>query len=129
MTNFQRFALIIVLMIFIVGVDIALCKTTNFIVDDTNRNLELLKESILKDEIEKSTKQSEKIIDKWFEYEDILSKYVEHDEIEKISSKIAIVSENTKNKEYNSALEDIIETKYLLDHIKDKYIVQLKNIF
>ena len=68
-------------------------------------------------------------MDKWNESEEKLAYFIEHDELEKISSQIAIMNENTNNKEYKLALEDNIETKFLLEHVKDKLKLKIKNVF
>lgn len=67
--------------------------------------------------------------DDWFKEEKKLSFFAEHDELEKISYAITILEENAINNEYNNALENLIEAKYWLEHVKEKDSFRLKNIF
>lgn len=129
MTNIQKILLIVGIIIFIVALDIGLCKNTDNLVDDTLVELEKIKAFLVEENFDESKKRSEALNKKWFEYEDKLSFYIEHDELEKVSSKIAIILENTINKDYKPALEDVMETTYLLEHVKDKNKLKLKNIF
>ena len=129
MDNSKKILLIIVIIIFIVGLDLILYFETDKLIDDTQGYLGNLERKLDEKNFEDSQKAAEKLNNKWFEYENILSFFIEHDEIEKVSGKVKIVKENTKNKEYETALEDVVETKYLLEHIKDKYNFTWKNIF
>lgn len=65
----------------------------------------------------------------WFKEEKKLSFFAEHDELEKISYAITILEENAINNEYNNALENLVEAKYWLEHVKEKDSFRLKNIF
>lgn len=129
MTNTQKILFIVLLMLIIIILDVCLNKCTNRLIDSTLSELGILKEFLVDEKDEESKIKGEELNKKWFEYENKLSFYIEHDELEKISAKIAIISENALNKEYESALEDVIETKYLLEHVKEKNKLKLSNIF
>ena len=98
-------------------------------INETQNDLGKLEKKLDDRDLEGIEKDAKHLNDKWFEFENILSFFIEHDEIEKISAKITIVEENTKNEEYTTALEDIVEAKFLLEHIKAKYNLTWKNIF
>lgn len=129
MSNTQKILLILGILSFIIVLDICLCKITDNLVNDTLNQLESLTENLKKEDFENSKIKSEQIKENWFEYEDKLSFFIEHDELEKISLKIAIISENSLNQAYEIALEDVVETTYLLEHVKDKLKLKLKNVF
>lgn len=67
--------------------------------------------------------------DEWFKKENKLSIYIEHDELEKVSHSIIRMEENSKNEEYNNALENGAEAIYYLNHFKEKNKFVLKNVF
>ena len=129
MDNYKKILLIIGIIIFIVGLDLVLYFETDKLINNTQSYLGNLERYLNEKNFEDSKEAAEKLNSKWFEYEKSLSFFIEHDEIEKVSGKVKIVKENTKNKEYETALEDVVETKYLLEHIKDKYNFTLKNVF
>ncbi len=80
----------------------------------------------LKKELEKKIGNLKK---EWFLEEDKLSIFSEHNELEKVSKCLIGLEENTKNEEYEIALEDGSEFIYWLNHIKEKDKLELKNIF
>lgn len=79
-----------------------------------------------KDELEKNIENLKK---DWFLKQDKLSIFSEHNELEKVSKCLIGLEENTKNEEYEIALEDGSEFVYWLNHIKEKDKLELKNIF
>lgn len=129
MSNIQKILLIFGILAFIVTLEVCLSRMTDNLVDQTLQQLENLTEILKNEDFEKSKSKSEELKQKWFEYEEKLAFFMEHDELEKISLKIAIISENSLNEAYDSALEDVIETTYLLEHVKDKLKLKIKNIF
>lgn len=129
MENWQKILLVIIIFIFILALDLILYFKTDNLIDDTLTDLSKIEKSLEKNNLEESKKKTEDINKKWFKYENVLSFFIEHDEIEKVSTKMVIIKENTKNEEYNAALEDVVETKFILKHIKDKYNLTMKNIF
>ena len=85
------------------------------------------------DEYNNFKKELEKKIENlkkdWFLKQDKLSVFSEHNELEKVSKCLIGLEENTKNEEYEIALEDGSEFIYWLNHIKEKDKLELKNIF
>jgi len=90
----------------------------------------------LKDKDELNPKDKESLNEKiellkndWFEEQNKLSIFAEHDELEKVSKCIIVLEENVKNEEYIYAMVDGKEFLYWLDHFKDKDKIEIKNIF
>ena len=129
MTNKVKVAMIILLIVFIIVLDIFIGKCTENYIKETEEYLEDLKQALIDENYEESKNKNDKLKEKWEESEEKLSYFIEHDELEKISSQIAIMHENSDNKAYKLALEDNIETKFLLEHVKDKLKLKLKNVF
>lgn len=129
MSNQVKIMLIICFIAIIIMLEIVTSNCTDEFIDKTAKELEGLKTSLLQENSEEVKKKSEKLSDIWDKSEDKLCYFIEHDELEKISSKIAIISENSTNSEYKLALEDAIETKYLLEHVKDKLKLKMRNVF
>lgn len=129
MNNTHKVLLIITIFLVIIGLEIYINTSTDKLLEDTVNKMQELKEVLKEEKYHESKNKSEELNKKWFEYENELAFFIEHDEIEKVSTKIAVILENTVNEEYKAALEDIMETSYLLEHIKDKNKLKLKNIF
>lgn len=129
MKNNVQIAMIVILIICIIALDVLVGKCTDNFINETEEYLSNLKQALIEENHTESKNKSEKLMDKWNESEEKLAYFIEHDELEKISSQIAIMNENTNNKEYKLALEDNIETKFLLEHVKDKLKLKIKNVF
>lgn len=137
----KEFFLVIFIIVFIVSLEIItnnisknsvdkIYKEINFINEDLesayikkeNNNLEEAEKKALEEKIEN-------LKNNWFEEQDKLSFFFEHDELEKVSKCVIVLEENAKNEEYTDALEDGKEFVYWLNHFKEKDSMELKNIF
>ena len=85
---------------------------------------------------EKENKENEekkqKIKDILNEFDDkyeVLSYYIEHEELEKVKTELVNIQANIETEEYKQANADINRAVFLLEHIKQKMSLQLKNIF
>lgn len=58
-----------------------------------------------------------------------LAFFIEHTELEKIETSLTSLYSSIETNEYKDAIEKINTTTFLLNHIKDKYSVNLQNIF
>lgn len=129
MNNTQKILSIFAIIIIVIILEIWLSTSIDNSVEDTLGKLQDLKQVLKEENYEGSRSKSEKLNTQWFEYENKLSLFVEHDEVEKVSAKITVILENTANGEYKAALEDVMEASFLLEHVKDKNKLKWKNIF
>jgi len=65
----------------------------------------------------------------WKKDTDKLALFVEHNELEKVSSDIVVIESNFETDEIDKVLENIAELKFLLEHIEEKNQLKLKNVF
>ena len=54
---------------------------------------------------------------------------IEHDELEKVHLYIVGIDSNINTDEYSQAIGELDKCAYILEHIEDKYSVNLDNIF
>ena len=71
----------------------------------------------------------EKVKETWNKEKNTLSLYVEHDELEKVEMYMTNVNTNIEIKEYNRAIEALDTCTFIIEHIKDKYKLEITNIF
>lgn len=90
-----------------------------------------LKEEILddKNDNEYLIKRTESIKEKWEEDNEILSYYLEHDELEKINTQIVLIRGYLESDSPQDSVPDLEECIFILKHIQDKEAFNLKNIF
>ena len=94
-------------------------------------SLRELKEGILSSENEVSEliDKTNQIYDKWEEDNQLLSYYLEHDELEKVNTQFVLVKGYLETDDPQNALPDIEEGIYILEHIKEKEKLSIKNVF
>lgn len=100
------------------------------IVEKIEEAMELSKMEELSEEMKDNMKSSIKEFkDEWYKKQDKLSMFVEHDELEKVTERLIALEENTKNGEYETALENSAEFKFWLQHFEEKEKLKIKNVF
>lgn len=78
---------------------------------------------------EKLENFSEKARDEWRKREDILSCFIEHDEVEKINTKLDVLYTQVKNEVWMDAKSTVSEVKRLVKYLEGKYELSIQNIF
>ena len=93
--------------------------------------LENLKEDLLQEEVdtEKVTGKITNIREEWEKRYQKLAYFIEHDELEKVETELSSLQANIETKEYKQGIPDLQKCIFILDHIKDKSSLQIKNIF
>ncbi len=118
---------IIIILIFILDIG-----TQNFTKDTVNEVTAIfanLKDDILKDEKTKIEEGIKKLDEKWESVHDKLAYYIEHDELEKVDSAIVKTKAYIETDDIPSAIAELDEGKFVLEHIEEKYAFNLQNIF
>ncbi len=119
--------IIVILLIFIL--DFITENNTNNVMGNLEEMLENTKENIIIENDEDMEENIEEAINFWEEKRDILSLYIEHDELEKLEMYLREIKTDIGTKEYNMAMESLETCLYVIEHIKDKYKLSIKNIF
>lgn len=139
---------VIISTIIIIAIIIGNILTQNYTTEavyNINQKLEEKKEKIIqvnesleKKEISEEQQEKEKedlksdineIISKWKEKYKILAYYIEHDELEKVNTELVSLKGNIESKEYGQGISDLERCIFILEHIKDKFALKIKNIF
>lgn len=102
---------------------------TDFIMDDTENSLGTLRQELFAEDSPKVETEIKDILNKWEEDKELLSIYIEHDELEKIETCLREINSNIETEEYNIAIQSLDTCVFLMNHIKDKYKLSIKNIF
>ncbi len=126
----EFFICIIILILIFIGNGITQGYSRNSI-ENINGKLKELTEEMNKEKVDEDVViKKEKEIDKqWEEMFSRLAYYIEHEELEKVSTNLENTKTYIKLKEYNNAIKEINEGVYILNHIEDKYSFNMQNIF
>ena len=116
---------------------------TKEVVLSMDEELENLKEDLLQEEVdtEKVAGKITNIREEWEKRYQKLAYFIEHDELEKVETEnetieiirketeLTSLQANIETKEYKQGIPDLQKCIFILDHIKDKSSLQIKNIF
>ena len=121
--------IIIVIAIFIGN--LATQDYTKKTVEQISQTLSSLKQEIIDQSVgnEQSQEKIKDINNQWDDKKNKLAYYIEHDELEKVETGLTAIKSNIQTLEYPHSIEEIDKTVFLLEHIRDKYEVNLENIF
>ena len=121
----------IIVLVCIFGLNYITQKNTDDTVQDVSSRLEMVRDEVTKSEVdkEKATLHANDAFDKWEELDDTLAYYIEHNEIEKVTTALTSVKSYVEMELYEDSVEAIDKCHYILDHITQKEMVTLDNIF
>ena len=120
----------IIILIFIIIGDIITQKYSKNSADEITKELQELETMIESNsEISTLTQKIDNIENKWNENYNKWAYFIEHEELEKVKTGIVSIKSYTKSEELGEAMNEVDKTIYILEHIVEKYKVNLKNIF
>lgn len=112
----------------IVTFNILTQKHTNNTIREMNEGLTKLKDEIL-NKSDNVLKQMEKVDNIWNRSYQTMAYYIEHDELEKVGTELATLKSNLEIQNEEEAIPLIEKTKFILEHIREKVSLNLKNVF
>ena len=120
---------IIVISIFVL--DYITQKYTDKVINEAIQDLTIIKQAMKQEGVdnEKILKQSNDNYEKWMKYHKKLAFYIEHNELEKVETNYVVGKSFLENEKYEYALSEVEKTIFVLQHINDKYSINLENIF
>lgn len=128
---YKEVIITIIIVITIVTGNILTRNYTKSSVDSMNKELAQIREELIKEERQeaKIVEQMNQIDRKWQKLSEELAYYIEHDELEKVETDLVALRANIDTQEYETGIENLDRCKFILDHIKDKEALKIKNIF
>lgn len=127
----KEIIIIISILIVVIVLNLITQNYTKHSINLLNDKLKEIKSEIEKENIENNNIQNRinETYELWQKKEKILAYYIEHDELEKIGSKLNLIRGDIQSENYDEAVSNIEETVFIFNHIEEKYKVLVKNIF
>ena len=119
----------LIILIFIIILDIILTKEIDNKIDAISNDSEILEEKIKDENTEEIIDQYDALEKEWKKTEEAFSFYLEHDELEKVGTEMTNIKSGIDTLEWNETISNIERMKFILEHLKDKMDLKLKNIF
>lgn len=120
-----------IVLLLVVLTNIITQNYTNQSVETMDRKLENLKQKLTQEEVEKEEveKEFEHTMEHWKERYKILAYYIEHDELEKVETELTSLKANIQVEQYEEGVPDLEKSIFILNHIKEKFKLNIKNVF
>jgi len=120
-----------IIIITIIILDIFTQNFTNEVIAHMNEELENLKENLVEEEVNKElvNEKIEDISNNWKSKKEKLAYYIEHDELEKVNTELTSLRANILVEEYSQGVPDLEKCIFILEHIREKTEIKVKNIF
>ena len=126
---YKEVVICIAIIIIIVSLDIFTQKYTQKTTSEITQIFADLKNEILNEDKNKIDEKVKILDEKWGKKHDRLAYYIEHDELEKVDTAIVSLKIYDETDDYSSAIAELDEGKFVLEHIQKKYAFNLVNIF
>ena len=126
---YKEMIISIILVILIFVGDFVTQKYTDNSISSFNEELQNLKNTLIERNQEKANEEIENAEKKWTDIQNVMSYYIEHNELEKVETNLAEAKSLTKSGDFVFAISAIDKTDSVLEHINEKYTFSLENIF
>ncbi len=126
---YKEMIISIILVILIFVGDFITQKYTDNSISSFNEELQNLKNTLIERNQEKANEEIENAEKKWTDIQNVMSYYIEHNELEKVETNLAEAKSLTKSGDFVFAISAIDKTDSVLEHINEKYTFSLENIF
>ncbi len=119
----------VIIVVLIVSLDIFTQGYTQRATSEITQIFKELKEEMLIENKEQIDNKVKSLDEKWGQKHDALAYYIEHDELEKVDTAIVSLKSYVETKDYSSAVAELDEGKFVLEHIQKKNAFNLENVF
>ena len=126
---FKETLICIAIVISIFVVDMFTQNFTKNAVNEVTDIFSDLKSNILNANETQINNEIKRLDEKWKNVHDKLAYYIEHDELEKVDTAIITMKAYIETNNFSSAVAELEEGKFVLEHIQEKYAFNLKNVF
>lgn len=125
---YREIVLSVILLVFIFTANFFARNFTEKSIDEVNDKLERLQTEMVADG-ERAKEEYEELERLWLDKYEILAYYIEHDELEKVSSELYQLKGSIQTGQIDEGIPTIENCKFMLSHIRDKDKFEIKNIF
>ena len=126
---YKEVVICIIIVVAIISLDIFTQKYTQKTTSEITQIFSDLKGDMLNEDKDKIVEKVRVLDEKWGKKHDRLAYYIEHDELEKVDTAIVSLKSYVETDDYSSAIAELDEGKFILEHIQKKYAFNLENIF
>lgn len=126
---FKEIVICVIIVVSIVSLDVFTQRYTQKTTSEITDVVADLKGEILNEDKNKIDEIVKTLEEKWGQKHDKLAYYIEHDELEKVDTAIVSLKSYVETEDFSSAIAELDEGRFVIEHIQRKYAFTLENIF
>lgn len=128
---YKEIVVCFLVVIFIISIDLISNNYTKKTFSNINEKLNNLRNEMIKENKDenKIADNLKKVEQEWNKNLNLLSCYIEHNELEKVIRQLTLIKGNIDLEEYSQAVPQLDECVFLINHIKDKESLLIRNLF
>ncbi len=128
---YKEIIVCILVVILIISMDLLSNNYTKKVFFSINESLGNLRNEMLKEDKDQNKINDEitKVEQEWNSKLNLLSCYIEHNELEKVARQLTLIKGNIDVEEYNQAVPQLDDCVYVINHIEDKESLLIRNLF
>ena len=129
----KQIIIIIIVLLIVVGLDMWMMSFVNSRMDNLISDLNIIKADIMGNNDELASAKIEekynKLLDDWSKLNKSFTIMLEHNELEKIEEALVFTNTARQTKNIDDSIVGIDKAVFLLEHLKEKETVNLRNVF
>lgn len=98
-------------------------------VEDIRQDLQEVRQGLEQRNLEQTEEKIRKTENDWNNIKDKIACYIEHNELNKVETNFTLCKSLARIENYDLALSKLDETIFVLEHINERYVLSLENIF
>ena len=126
---YKEIVICIVVVISIVSLNWYIQDYTKNSVTTISDGLYILKDDLKEGNEDIISEKMKSLHEKWDENYKSLAIFIEHDELEKVETELTSLNAHIEVEEYEEGVPELEKSIFILNHIKDKFRFDVKNIF
>ena len=127
---YRELIICIIIILIILIVNVFAQKYAKESVEIMDEKLNALEEDLKKEESkEEIESKMEDVINTWKDRYEKLAFFIEHDELEKVETELTSLKAHINVDKKEDAIEPLERSIFILNHIKEKFRLNMKNIF
>lgn len=128
---YKEIVVCFLVVIFIISIDLISNNYTKKTFSNINEKLNNLRNEMIKENKDenKIADNLKKVEQEWNKNLNLLSCYIEHNELEKVIRQLTLIKGNIDVEEYSQAVPQLDECVFLINHIKDKESLLIRHLF
>lgn len=125
----KEYFIIIIILFFVIYINYLTNKDLNNQISWMRDGIESIENRLSEKNKEKAKDEFKELHNKWNDITEHLELFVDHNELEKVSTDIVKIDANFENEEDEELLENIFDLKFMLKHIEEKNQLKWRNFF